>query len=318
MQLFRRCLIGVALIVLAPGASAPAEAPPFDDLRWLNAASDRVAALTRARPEPLKLKGLSQDQRFLVEIGRIAFRAPDTLGGLAARFGMSCQTCHTHGGRNESFFLDGLSATPGTFDVTNSVFGTKTQDHIHNPLPIPTLYHVARTAPYAHDGRFATLEAMVRHVIEDEFDGAKPEPIVFSGLIAYLSALGEPAAGEMVALDFNNAYGDIVRGTETLKTALTLKNARLVAFIVQALRRELGRIAQRFPGEPEAQTLLVNLSLGLREIARDAESGDYRLARVSLASFERALKRAGRDLARRAPSSLYDPKILRQALEAAQ
>ncbi len=60
---------------------------------------------------------------------------------------------------------------------------------VANPLPIPSLYNVVATAPYAHDGRYAKLEDMVTHVIEEEFEGATPEPLVFQGLIAYLSAL---------------------------------------------------------------------------------------------------------------------------------
>lgn len=314
----QKCYLSL-VIAIALGLAGPvhaADAPAFDDLRWLNPNGDRVMALTRAIPEPLKLKGIDADQRFLVELGRIAFRAPDTLGGLAARWGMSCQTCHTNGGRNAAFFVEGLSGAPGTFDATNAVFNKVTQDHVLNPLPIPALYQVAHTAPYAHDGRYVRLEDMVTHVIGEEFDGTPPEPLVFQGLIAYLSALGAPESEKTVKLNFRNAYRDVARGSRTLETALKLEDSRLVQFIVQALRRDLGRMAARFPGEPDIQELLVNLSLGLRQIARDAQGGDFALARISLASFERALERAKSRLSRRAPHSLYDPKTLRAALEA--
>jgi cytochrome c peroxidase len=306
----------IFLVLAIAGQVRAAETPAFDDLRWLDPNADRVTALTRAVPEPLKLKGLDADQRFLVELGRIAFRAPDTLGGLAARWGVSCQTCHINGGRNASFFIEGLSGAPGTFDTTNAVFNTRTQDHAADPLPIPVLYDVANTAPYAHDGRYGRLEDMVTHVIEDEFTGATPEPIVFLGLLNYLSALGTPSGEETMKLDFGNAYRDVARGTKTLETALKIEDARLVDFIVQALRRDLGRMAARFPGEDDTLSLLAEMSAGLRDIARDAQGGDFNLARVSLASFERALDKAEGKLARRAPHSLYNPDVLRAALKA--
>jgi cytochrome c peroxidase len=69
---------------------------------------------------------------------------------------------HCHGGNlfsNHQFINNGLTDRPGDrgrMEVT----GNETD---RSKFKVPTLRNVALTAPYMHDGRFATLEAVVEH-----------------------------------------------------------------------------------------------------------------------------------------------------------
>jgi cytochrome c peroxidase len=76
------------------------------------------------------------------------------------QFGADC--FHCHGGplfRSQSFANNGLDAEPrdlGRFLVTG-LPGDK------GKFAVPSLRNVAATAPYMHDGRFATLEEVIEH-----------------------------------------------------------------------------------------------------------------------------------------------------------
>lgn len=296
---------------MALSAAAPPGTGALDDLAWLNPHSDRVRLLTEAPPAPLVLDHLDRHERFLVDIGRIAFHAPDLLGGLAARQGMSCNTCHTSGGANQNFFIEGVSNEPGTFDTTDALFSKVTEDGLDNPVVIPSLHHVAESAPYPSDGRFLRLEDMVTHVIVDEFQGSTPPSLVMAGLLAYLSRLEgpvDPMTTRPVPIRLDTELFEVGHSAETLEHALKLADPRLVHFIVQAMRRQLGRIAQRFPYSTEAQDTLATWSVGLRQIDQDVEAGETREAHRALKRWRRAVEPAA--LAPYAPTSLYEPAVL--------
>ena len=76
------------------------------------------------------------------------------------QFGADC--FHCHGGplfSDHQFHNNGLApndADPGRFRVTKN-------EADRNKFATPSLRNIARTAPYMHDGRFATLEEVVEH-----------------------------------------------------------------------------------------------------------------------------------------------------------
>lgn len=84
-------------------------------------------------------------------------------------FGQHCASCHREPGLGgEDFFNNGLDAVttdPGRGAVTGR------DDDLGKFRP-PTLRNIARTAPYMHDGRFATL----REVIDFYADAVQPHP----------------------------------------------------------------------------------------------------------------------------------------------
>jgi len=89
--------------------------------------------------------------------GKRLFFLPKTLGGL------SCVGCHS----TEAFINPDAGATNNGLDAASTV-DLGVYEAIPNPVflgtfKVPSLKNIALTAPYMHDGRFATLESVVEH-----------------------------------------------------------------------------------------------------------------------------------------------------------
>lgn len=178
-----RALGALACLIAASAAAQDGAIRPL----WLTEQAE-IGALAADRP----VGPPPNDDPRLV-LGELVFRAPALLGGEARRAGLSCESCHPNGGASTTFFVPGLSAAPGTIDVTHAAWNPANDDGVANPLRIPPLWNLPRTAPYGHQGKFADLAAFVRHVIVDEFAGAEPAPVLLEALVAYLAALPAPA-----------------------------------------------------------------------------------------------------------------------------
>ncbi len=190
-------LAGLLLAMLLAGVTAevraadPTAAATSFEPEVLSAAAalpqgSRLGALTLEQPRQiLTMERLGREQNYLVALGNMAFSAPDLMGGVARAAGISCATCHSSGEINRAFFIPGLSAHPGSVDVTHRLFNHRAADGIANPLDIPSLRGLAVTAPYGRDGRFASLREFTRNVIVGEFEGAEPSPLVLDALVAY-------------------------------------------------------------------------------------------------------------------------------------
>jgi cytochrome c peroxidase len=119
-----------------------------------------------------------------------------------ALFMRNCTTCHMKDG-NEHFFVpspssNGLRTAPPSADGGVGDVTLRSADL--GSFKSPSLRNVAVTAPYGHDGRFATLEALIDHysdvVIFDPDSGyyAPKDPLRFTSsekaaLIAFLKTL---------------------------------------------------------------------------------------------------------------------------------
>jgi hypothetical protein len=123
---------------------------------------------------------------YLVNLGDLAFSSPQILGGLARQAGISCSTCHVNGASNPKLYVPGLSTRPGTFDTTGGLFNAKADNHVLDPVAVPSLRGARYLAPYGHDGRMASLRDFVRNVIVNEFDGPEPSPAVLDAIVVYL------------------------------------------------------------------------------------------------------------------------------------
>jgi cytochrome c peroxidase len=127
------------------------------------------------------------------EWGRKLFMAhPDVKVSLR---GGNCIDCHSQfltGGFATRF--DGF-ANNGLDDDAHLAAGLQevTGDPAHRGLfKVPTLRNIALTAPYMHDGRFATLEEVLHH-----YNGGIRASSTLSPLIAEASNRGEPAPEEI-------------------------------------------------------------------------------------------------------------------------
>lgn len=173
------CIAGVAL------TAGDAAAQVLSDDSVLPRGSTFDALRLREPRQILAMEAAGQAQSYLVALGNMAFSSPYIMGGAGRDAGMSCSTCHSSGDANRAFFIPGISAYPGSADVTNGLFNPRIDDGVFDPLDIPSLRGIRLTAPYGHDGRFASLRAFTRNVIVNEFGGPQPSPLILDALVAY-------------------------------------------------------------------------------------------------------------------------------------
>ena len=123
---------------------------------------------------------------YLVGLGDLAFNSPAILGDVARRANISCGTCHVNGASNAKLFVPGMSTRPGNFDTTGPLFNPKTDNHVLDPVRVPSLRGARYLAPYGHDGRMASLRDFVRNVVVNEFAGQEPSTATLDAIVAYI------------------------------------------------------------------------------------------------------------------------------------
>ena len=301
---FIRKLIAFAALVLGV-AAAPGSAPSaFEQLRWTAPGSE--LALLSAQPATC----LASDTQ-LVRSGRALFSTPTLLGGQAAKVGLSCASCHINGRGNPHFLLAGVSAAPGTADVTNSFFSAARGNARFDPIVIPDL---AMPGKISRDPGTRALETFIRNLIVEEFGGQEPTPAMLDALATYVRAVracpGEPSVGRRLG-DQLSAIGDGVAGAELMLDRADPQGARLA---IAAMRHQLGLIAERYagPGFGRERAALLGAS---RELQVIGDMPD--LARISPA-LERWKadfnKGVAKRLRRAEGRSLYNAEHLARSL----
>jgi cytochrome c peroxidase len=148
---------------------------------------------------------------YLVNLGDMAFNAPDILGAPARQAGVSCGTCHVNGAGNSKLFIPGMSTRPGNFDTTGPFFNPKANNLALDPVRIPSLRGARYLAPYGNDGRTASLRDFIRNVIIVEFAGPEPSPQILDALTAYIQDidfLPNPSLGPAGKLNANTSEAE--------------------------------------------------------------------------------------------------------------
>ena len=100
--------------------------------------------------------------------------------------GISCSTCHVNGAGNPKLYIPKMSTRPGNFDTTGPLFNPKADNHVLDPVRIPSLRGARFLAPYGSDGRTASLREFVRNVIVSEFSGPEPSSATVEAIVAYI------------------------------------------------------------------------------------------------------------------------------------
>ena len=259
----------LALIALL-AAAAPALAQPLKQSAWLPPGSDISGDINQ---HPREALDGGAAQTFYVELGRLAFRSPEILGGNARRAGMSCNACHPSGHTNTRFFVPSVSDAPGRIDVTHSLWNHRGEDGVFNPLPIPTLRDIYMKARLGHDGRLASLREFTRNVIVLEFAGDEPSPLILDALTAYLLKLRTPADPSPEPVTLAGDIADLKRSLAVLRTALLDEDAVLAELVIRMVRGEAGAIAERF--SETAQQPLASWTAWLRAVDGLVASRDY-------------------------------------------
>jgi hypothetical protein len=295
-------LLSALPFALLLGGAADSLKLPVREARWL-APGTLYEGLSR---EPAECFAPPADppRRRRAEIGRIAFRAPLLLGGQAARAGLSCASCHRNGRGNPDFVFPGLSGEAGTADVTASLMSSHRGDGRFNPKPIPDLGGPRSALKVSQDPADGELEAFIRGLVVEEFDGPEPSAAVLDGLAAYVRALRPEACrgGERrVRLESQLALAE--RAVELAET----ERGETRRLLLAAARSQLGAVDERFaiPGGETARAVLRDADRALADLR--SERGDLRAWRRSWPERRRKLLRLERD-------SLYDKRKLRAAL----
>lgn len=300
-----------ALLILGSLAAADAP-PPVPEAQWL-APATRLEMLT-TRPEACVADDTPDP---VAEVyGRVAFNDPLLLGGQAARAGLSCASCHRGGRGNPGFRFPGLSGVPGTADVTTSLMSSHRGDGVFNPKPIPDLTFdtpkVSRTAA-------GTLEAFIRGLITEEFDGALPPPAVLRGLAAYIRALDPKAcnagAGESFALA--NSLADYFVALGAAEAALADRDRPTALAMLRGARSTLGTIDRRYArtGLDEARQSLSEADGALSAIQQSLrDGGSFDDAETAVHARWRAVRVWAKPLYAAEARSLYNPALMRVAL----
>lgn len=305
--MLRRLLLGVLVAVL-PSLAAQAQSL-VGALEWLPPGSLSVESLTRHPQE--QLEG-GEKQSFYVDLGRLAFRSPDVLGGTARKAGLSCQACHANGFATTAFFIPGLSAKPGTIDVSHAFWNLRGEDGIDNPLEIPSLRGVKTKDRFGQDRRTASLRDFTRRVIVTEFSGAEPDALLLDALIAYQEKL-QPAAVVYEAVSLRQDLADLERYLDALRVPLAEEEPALAERMTVMIRGQIGFIHERFADDDlrGSRGLLEEWSRQLARIALQAEQGQWVQARAALADLRQAIATSPAVLAAELPRSLYEPERLR-------
>ena len=297
-------MTGLAAAALALAAARAGELP---EKRWLAQGAD-VAAFAAASPGACLIAPDTDEEAYLVEVGRAAFYNPLLFGGAAARAGLSCNACHRDGAGNPAFFLEGLSDRPGRADVTSSLFSRTREDGVFNPVAIPTLVGAA-AAPGVTPHR---LRAFIESVVVDEFDGRAPPGAVLDGLVAFVLHL-DPAACPTAPVPAHPDR-DVERAAAALAAAAEARRRDDVGTadaMLLAAQRALADIDARFDQSSAMRRKIRSEATAIGRLrTRLAEPPARFAARVDDA--RRGLAGLAVALRREIAGSLYDPAALRR------
>jgi cytochrome c peroxidase len=185
-----RPVAAAAAVVLLLGLPQYATSFPVDgDQAVLPAGSELNEDAVYVPHEILHSEYRGDRTSYVVALGNLAFNSPSILGDVARRAAISCGTCHVDGANNAKLFIPGLSTRPGTFDTSGALFNPKADNHVFDPVRIPSLRGARYLAPYGHDGRMASLRDFVRNVIVGEFAGPEPSPALLDAIVAYVQEI---------------------------------------------------------------------------------------------------------------------------------
>lgn len=296
-----RARIGAALCFIVI-AAAPASAPMLREAAWTDGSADTVAALTTLPGECLARSNAE------IETGRALFRSPQILGGPAARVGLSCEACHAEGRVNAHFLLPELSDAPGTADVTSEWASKVRGDGVRNPVAIPDLAGVSTKTAFGSQ-REPSLDAFVRSVIVDEFQGPAPSPRAFAGLMAYLRALDPAACGEAKPVTLALVADDVRRAVAAARVSAIAGDAETARALALAAQDRLARLSERLP-QPAFNTDRLRFEALSRDLGAAIATDAAAFGPAWVARFDAAVAR----VQRREGRTYFNPAVLRKAL----
>jgi len=244
-------------------------------------------------------------------------RAPNPLLGPAGRL---TATAPEPARRGEKLFLkpgtkDGARAcaschVPARGFADGRLHDVGTGGHVKTPSLLGK-----GEGPYLHDGRFDLLGQTAGHFTQRFGVGNDAKGL--ADLVAYLrvvSAAGDDREPMTLARDVR----DIVAGEAVIERLLAQRDSGTLGLVVATLRRDLGRVHDRFPdaGHAAARAALVAWSRALQGARGAAEAGDHARAGKLLRDLRAARAGWRKTLEAAAGTSLYDPARLERFIAA--
>jgi hypothetical protein len=300
-----------ALLILLSGIAATGQGDAaLPEAKWI-APEARFEELS-SEP-PTCERPVAAEDRLSYRVGSIAFRTPLLLGGQAARAGLSCASCHANGRVTKGFRFPGLSGAPGTADVTSSIMSKMRGDGASNPKPIPDL--AADTPKVSRDPASPALGAFLTGLIVEEFDGPKPAPAVFAGLVTYVraqSAEGCDKAGRK-PITLDDQLDDLYNAMDSANMLAAQGETEGAWMMIAGGRAILGDVHSRYAGASLAEDRADILAADrlLQQLQADMRQG---LVVNFTGASGRMIKLSAR-LRKTAERSLYNPKHLASALK---
>ena len=298
---------GVALAFLLI-AAAPASAPVLRAEGWTEKTTTLAHDLSQAPAECLAQTSEA------IDAGRALFRSTALFGGPVARVGLSCEACHASGRINRHFYLPELSDAPGTVDVTSEWASKVRGDGIRNPVPIPDLVGVRDKTSFGGKHE-PSLDAFVRSVIVDEFQGPPPPPAVLDDLVAYLRALDPAACGASPrAITLGAAADDVRRAVTAAGRAAQDGDAATASLLLYAGQDGVARIVERLPPSrfDDARRTLTLLARDLGAMREGDVATKLADARAGwMARFDGTVRRIGR----RQSLTYFNARALARAMQ---
>lgn len=293
-----------------------AEPPAIAELNWIHPGADPVAILT-TRPRECRAAADDAELSRWSRLGRVAFRSPVLLGGIAARVGIRCDSCHRNGHDNASFHFPGVSGEAGTADVTGSVFSTHREDGISNPVPIPTLVDASDSPPFGTIRPVSDLKGFILAAVVDEFQGAQPPSPVIDGLVQYIESLRSAACSGPIeqTQSFDRDAAEALETFDVMMEWSKHDDREVRRFVLLSLRSLLERIYRRFPESVSRRDDLVRLSRLLFDMNTRSEHEDFPPPASIVTPDREYIAAVLRALRMDADRSFYEAEVLRRALD---
>jgi len=164
----------------------------------------------------------------------------------------------------------------------------------------------AAAGPYLHDGSHDLLGRTVGHFTRRS--GVGKDARGLADLVAYLRVVGA-AKNDRERVTLKRGIADIVEGEAVLDTLVSRRDNALLGLVVATLRRDLGRVHDRFPDpdHAKARSALVAWSRELQALRNAAEAGDRPRARGVLMRLRAARPGWLGALRQAQATSLYEP-----------
>ena len=271
-------ITGSVLLACAQSASASDAREP-SEFAWFKSNAAIAEGFSQPYTECVK-----DPSTFELRLGRLAFNSPRLLGGQAARMKLSCASCHPSGRANEHFFIEQISSTPGTADISHSFLSSAGGDGISNPKVIPDL--VNRSGAHIRDRQTDDFALFIHRLIEVEFDGRKPPQAIFNALLTYLQSTDQNYCSSAESVSGLHQRVTLLREAVGLvKDMINLQvNDEELRFAISSTRSQLEYLYEIYGLAPNKQLdqTLIKLSRDLDEILKleSTKNRSQQLAKV--------------------------------------